>query len=89
MIVISDGRLLELLEWNLRTGRKEIFGDLLSGGGKAMEPEVVGKVFAERIAAAAQTIRKQSGNVLHFIQHAMVCLYSRALSPLISRQWSF
>lgn len=43
-ILRSYGRLLESLGWNRRiTWRKETFGSLLSGGGKAMGPEATGE----------------------------------------------
>lgn len=48
-----------------------------------------GKKFVERITTVAQTVRKQSGNVLHFIQKAVECFYSRSLPPLISEAMGF
>ncbi len=34
-----------------------------------------GKKFVEQVTTVAHTIRKQSGNVLHFIQEAIECFY--------------
>jgi len=48
-----------------------------------------GKKFVERITTVAQTIRKQGGNVLRFIQEATECFYSQALPPLISEAMGF
>lgn len=48
-----------------------------------------GKRFVERVTTAAQTIRKQKGNVLHFIQQAVECFYKQALPPLISEAMGF
>lgn len=48
-----------------------------------------GKKFVERITTVSQTIRKQSGNVLHFIQHAIGCFYLRILPPSISEAMGF
>jgi len=48
-----------------------------------------GKKFVERVTTVAQTIRKQGGNVLHFIQEAIECFYSRILPPLISEAMGF
>jgi len=48
-----------------------------------------GKKFVERITTVAQTVRKQGGNVLHFIQQAISCFYSRSLPPLISEAMGF
>jgi transposase len=48
-----------------------------------------GKKFVERVTTVAQTIRKQSGNVLHFIQQAIECFYSQTLPPLISEAMGF
>jgi transposase len=48
-----------------------------------------GKKFVERITTVAQTIRKQRGNVLHFIQEAIKCFYSQVLPPLISEPMGF
>lgn len=48
-----------------------------------------GKKFVERVTTVAQTIRKQGGNVLHFIQEAIECFYSQALPPLISEAMGF
>jgi len=48
-----------------------------------------GKKFVERITTVSQTIRKQGGNVLRFIQQAVECFYSRALAPLISESMGF
>jgi hypothetical protein len=48
-----------------------------------------GKKFVERITTVAQTIRKQSGNALCFIQRAVECFYSRILPPLISEALGF
>jgi transposase len=48
-----------------------------------------GKKFVERVTTVAQTIRKQCGNVLHFIQQAIECFYSQVLPPLISEAIGF
>lgn len=48
-----------------------------------------GKKFVERVTTAAQTIRKQKGNVLHFIQQAVECFYKQTLPPLISETMGF
>ena len=48
-----------------------------------------GKKFVERITTVAQTICKQRGNVLHFIQEAIKCFYSQVLPPLISEPMGF
>jgi transposase len=48
-----------------------------------------GKKFVERVTTVAQTIRKQGGNVLHFIQEAIECFYSQSLPPLISEAMGF
>jgi len=48
-----------------------------------------GKKFVERVTTVSQTIRKQGGNVLHFIQEAIECFYSHALPPLISEAMGF
>ena len=48
-----------------------------------------GKKFVERVTTVAQTIRKQGGNVLHFIQGAIECFYSQVLPPLISEAMGF
>jgi transposase len=48
-----------------------------------------GKKFVERVTTVAQTIRKQSGNVLHFIQEAIECFYLQVLPPLISEAMGF
>ena len=48
-----------------------------------------GKKFVERVTTVAQTIRKQSGNVLRFIQRAIECFYSQTLPPLISEAMGF
>src|SRR5271156_88038 len=48
-----------------------------------------GKKFVERVTTVAQTIRKQGGNVLRFIQEAIECFYSQALPPLISEAMGF
>lgn len=48
-----------------------------------------GKKFVERVTTVAQTIRKQGGNVLHFIQEAIECFYSQVLPPLISEAMGF
>lgn len=48
-----------------------------------------GKKFVERITTVAQTIRKQGGNVLRFIQQAIGSFYSGSLPPLISEAMGF
>jgi transposase len=48
-----------------------------------------GKSFVERITTVAQTIRKQAGNVLHFVQHAIECFYEQISPPLISGAMGF
>lgn len=48
-----------------------------------------GKKFVERITTVAQTIRKQSGNVLHFVQRAIECFYAQISPPLISEAMGF
>lgn len=48
-----------------------------------------GRKFVERVTTVAQTIRKQGGNVLHFIQKTIECFYSRVLPPLISEAMGF
>jgi transposase len=48
-----------------------------------------GKKFVERVTTVAQTIRKQSGNVLRFVQQAVECFYSQTLPPLISEAMGF
>lgn len=48
-----------------------------------------GKKFVERITTVAQTVRKQGGNVLHFIQEVIECFYSQVLPPLISKAMGF
>jgi transposase len=48
-----------------------------------------GKKFVERITTVAQTIRKQSGNVLRFLQHALECFYAKISPPLISEAMGF
>lgn len=48
-----------------------------------------GKKFVERVTTIAQTIRKQGGNVLHFIQQAVECFYMQTLPPLISEAMGF
>jgi transposase len=48
-----------------------------------------GKKFVERITTTAQTIRKQSGNVLRFVQQAVECFYKRGLPPFISEAMGF
>ena len=48
-----------------------------------------GKKFVERVTTIAQTIRKQGGNVLRFVQQAIECFYSRTLPPLISEAMGF
>lgn len=48
-----------------------------------------GKKFVERVTTVAQTIRKQSGNALRFIQQAIECFYSQVLPPLISEAMGF
>jgi transposase len=48
-----------------------------------------GKKFVERITTVAQTIRKQSGNVLHFVQRAIKCFYAKISPPLISKALGF
>jgi len=48
-----------------------------------------GKKFVERVTTVAQTIRKQGGNVLRFLQQAIECFYSQALPPLISEAMGF
>ncbi|OGT65807.1 MAG: hypothetical protein A3J38_08775 [Gammaproteobacteria bacterium RIFCSPHIGHO2_12_FULL_45_9] len=48
-----------------------------------------GKKFVERITTVAQTIRKRAGNVLHFVQQAVECLYSQILPPQISQAMGF
>lgn len=48
-----------------------------------------GKRFVERITTVAQTIRKQSGNVLRFLQHAVECFYAQISPPLISEGLGF
>jgi transposase len=48
-----------------------------------------GKKFVERITTVAQTVRKQSGNALRFIQRAVEYFYSRAFPPLISEAMGF
>src|SRR5690606_35142409 len=40
-----------------------------------------GKKFVERVTTVAQTVRKQSGNVLRFIQQAIESFYSQTLPP--------
>lgn len=48
-----------------------------------------GKKFVERITTVAQTVRKQSGNVLHFVQRAIECFYAQISPPLISEAMGF
>lgn len=48
-----------------------------------------GKKFVERITTVAQTIRKQSGNVLHFVQRVIECFYAQISPPLISEAMGF
>lgn len=48
-----------------------------------------GKKFVERVTTVAQTVRKQRGNVLRFIQQAIECFYSQTLPPLISEAMGF
>jgi len=48
-----------------------------------------GKKFVERITTVAQTVRKQGGNVLHFIQGAIESFYSQVLPTLISEAMGF
>lgn len=48
-----------------------------------------GKKFVERVTTVAQTIRKHGGNVLHFVQQAIECFYSRILPPFISESLGF
>lgn len=45
--------------------------------------------FVERVTTVAQTIRKQGGNVLRFIQQAIEYFYSQTLHPLISEAMGF
>lgn len=48
-----------------------------------------GKSFVERITTVSQTIRKQSGNVLHFVQQAIEYFYAKISPPLISEAMGF
>lgn len=48
-----------------------------------------GKKFVERITTVAQTIRKQAGNVLCYVQRAVGCFYARTSPPLISEAMGF
>jgi transposase len=48
-----------------------------------------GKKFVERVTTVTQTIRKHGGNVLHFVQEAIKCFYSRMLPPFISEAMGF
>jgi len=48
-----------------------------------------GKRFVERITTVAQTVRKQGGNVLHFVQQAVQCFYLQRLPPKISQTMGF
>ncbi len=48
-----------------------------------------GKKFVERVTTVAQTVRKQGGNALRFIQEAVRCFYSQVLPPLISEAMGF
>lgn len=48
-----------------------------------------GKRFVERITTVAQTIRKQAGNVLHFLQRTIECFYAQISPPLISEVMGF
>lgn len=48
-----------------------------------------GKRYVERITTVAQTIRKQSGNVLRFVQRAIECFYAHISPPLISEAMGF
>jgi len=48
-----------------------------------------GKKFVERITTVSQTIRKHTGNVLHFVQQSIKCFYSKNLPPLISEAMGF
>lgn len=48
-----------------------------------------GKKFVERITTIAQTVRKQSKNVLHFVQRSIECFYARISPPFISEAMGF
>lgn len=48
-----------------------------------------GKNFVERITTVAQTIRKQTGNVLHYVQRTIECFYAQISPPLISEAMGF
>lgn len=48
-----------------------------------------GKKFVERITTVSQTVRKQSGNVLRFVQRAVECFYAQISPPLISEAMGF
>ena len=48
-----------------------------------------GKKFVERVTTVAQTVRKQGGNVLRFVQESIKCFYSQVLPPLISEAMGF
>lgn len=48
-----------------------------------------GKKFVERITTITQTIRKQSGNVLRFVQRAIECFYAQISPPLILEVMGF
>ena len=48
-----------------------------------------GKRFVERIATVAQTVRKQAGNVLCYVQRAVECFYARVVPPSISATLDF
>lgn len=78
-ILINYGHLLELLGWNRRiTWRKEIFGNLSFGGGKAMEPEVIE---AESLSNGLQQSLKPSASRVEMSS----VLYSKRLIAFTHR----
>lgn len=48
-----------------------------------------GKKFVERVTTVAQTVRKQGGNVLRFVQKSVESFYLKVLPPLISEAMGF
>jgi transposase len=48
-----------------------------------------GKRFVERITTVAQTLKRQSQNILSFIQEAIIGFYNKATTPFISEALGF
>jgi transposase len=48
-----------------------------------------GKKFVERITTVAQTLKRQSQNILSFIQEAVIGFYNKSATPFISEALGF